>query len=160
MKDLIPDWKGIDHPDSLQQFLSSPAGVRGAAQDMMDKNFRDSGGIGIGQARLAIADPEQLIGKDGSVSHVGRIFAGQDPIRNTGNASYPSGIPGEGIGKIPEDFNIYQFLTNHSAKRGVVDPANPTRPDLRSIEVYPSTGILDDKTLKNMGFKKGGLATL
>ena len=160
MKDIIPDWKGIDHPDSLQQFLSSPAGVRGAAQDMMDKNFRDSGGIGIGQARLAIADPEQLIGKDGSVSHVGRIFAGQDPIRNTGNASYPSGIPGEGIGKIPEDFNIYQFLTNHSAKRGVVDPANPTRPDLRSIELYPSTGILDDKTLKNMGFKKGGLAHL
>jgi hypothetical protein len=156
MKNIIPDWKGIDHPESLDQFLSAPAGVRGAVQDMMDKNFRDAGGIGIGQARLAIADPEQHIGRDGSVSHVGRIFAGQDPIRNTGNASYPSGIPGEGLGKIPEDFNIYQFLTEKAANRNVLDPANPTRPDLRSIEVFPASGILTEKALMNMGFAEGG----
>jgi len=160
LKNIIPGWKGIDNPESMKQFLSAPAGVRGAVQDLMDKNFRDSGGIGIGQARLAIADPEQLVGRDGSVSHVGRIFADQDPIRNTGNASYPSGIPGEGLGKIPEDFNIYQLLSKQAEKRGVVDPANPTRPDLRSIEVFPSSGVLDEKTLMNMGFKNGGLVAL
>ena len=156
LKGIIPDWKGIDNPESMNQFLNAPAGVRGAVQDLMDKNFRDSGGIGIGQARLAIADPEQLVGRDGSVSHVGRIFADQDPIRNTGNASYPSGIPGEGLGKIPEDFNIYQLLSKQAEKRNVIDPANPTRPDLRSIEVFPSSGVLDEKTLMNMGFAAGG----
>jgi len=156
IKNIIPDWKGIDHPESLDQFLNSPAGIRGAVQEAMDKKFRDEGGIGIGQARLAIADPNQLIGKDGSVMNVGRIFADQDPIRNTGNFSYPSGIPGEGLGKIGGDFNIYQLLSKQAEKRGVVDPANPARPDLRSIEVYPASGILDDKTLKNMGFAEGG----
>ena len=160
IKDIIPDWKGIDHPDSMNQFLSLPAGIRGAVQNSMDKNFRDAGGIGIGEARLAIADPEQHIGKDGSISHVGRIFADQDVIRNSGNPSYPSAIPGEGLGKLPEDFNIYQLHTAQAEKRGVTDPANPTRPDLRSIEMFPSSGIITEKALMNMGYKEGGLAHL
>jgi hypothetical protein len=160
IKDIIPDWKGIDHPDSMNQFLSLPAGLRGAVQNSINKNFRNAGGIGIGEARLAIADPEQHIGKDGSISHVGRIFADQDVIRNSGNPSYPSAIPGEGLGKLPEDFNIYQLHTAQAEKRGVTDPSNPTRPDLRSIEMFPSSGIITEKALMNMGFKKGGLATL
>ena len=60
MKKFIPDWKGVDDPESLKQFASAPDKTRKAAKNMMDTMFRDHGGLGIGEARLAVGDPRQL----------------------------------------------------------------------------------------------------
>ena len=160
MKSIIPDWKGISDPSSVNQFLQSPSNVRKQVQNVLDKHMRDEGGIGLGQARLAITDPEQLVGSDGKILHIGQLHPDKPVLRNSGNFSYPSFAPGVGLGQISGDHNIYELLREKALQRGVIDTANPARVDLRALEMGPQAGILTEKTFRNMGYKKGGLAHL
>jgi len=160
MRSIIPDWKGINDPSSVDQFLKSPSNVRKQVQNILDKHMRDEGGIGLGQARLAITDPEQLVGSDGRILHIGQLHPDKPVLRNSGNFSYPSFAPGVGLGQISGNHNIYQLLREKALQRGLVDPANPARIDLRALEMGPQAGILTEKTLRNLGYKQGGLAQL
>ena len=92
-KKLIPDWKGVDNPESLVQFRESSDTVRKTLKNQMDVNLRDKGGLSIGEARLAVADPSQLNAPDGGMQNVGRIDSGSPIIRESGHASYPRGVP-------------------------------------------------------------------
>jgi hypothetical protein len=57
IKQFIPEWSGVSSPGSVQQFRDAPDQVRKALKNMMDVEFRDVGGLNIGQARLAVTDP-------------------------------------------------------------------------------------------------------
>ena len=152
-KQFIPDWKGIDDPASIDQFKKlSDKKRKSMKQQLLDKEFRNEGGLSIGEARLAIADPTQLMSRDASILNVGQVFPDRPMIMQSGHSSYPLGVPGQGLGVSKDKFNIFQLLQDYSKSRGIKDPTNPTRPDIRTLEMKPYGGILTADVLKSLGY--------
>ena len=150
---FIPDWKGIDDPASVDQFKKlSDKKRKSMKRQLLDKEFRNEGGLSIGEARLAIADPTQLMSKDASILNVGQVFPNQPMIMQSGHSSYPLGVPGQGLGVSKDKFNIFQLLKDYSKSRGIKDPTNPSRPDIRTLEMKPYGGILTADVLKSLGY--------
>lgn len=147
----IPDWAGVSDPASVDQFRAMPDAVRKIVKDKMDKKFRDEGGLNIGSARLAIADPAQLTAPQGGVMNVGEIFAGS-PILKSTHPAYPGGVPGKGIGTLSDDVNIFELLPQYAQFRGVTNPRMPSDTDMRSISMHPYAGIIDNALLKRLGY--------
>lgn len=147
----IPDWAGVSDPASVDQFRAMPDKVRKIVKDKMDKNFRNEGGLNIGSARLAIADPAQLTAPQGGVMNVGEIFAGS-PILKSTHPAYPGGVPGKGIGTLSDDVNIFELLPQYAQSRGVTNPRMPSDTDMRSISMHPYAGIIDNALLKRLGY--------
>jgi hypothetical protein len=187
IKQFIPDWKGVDSPDSIEQFRGMPDATRKAVKAMMDRDFRNEGGLGIGEARLAIADPNQLSSPEGYLMNVGRIFADKPLIEYSGHASYPRGIPGEGIGRLKEERSLFELypktfpeekgekvirpllldpttalgtygdLPDAVTARNIPDPRQPRQSDTRALQMKPYYGILTEEILRKMGFAEGGM---
>ena len=152
IRSFLPDWAGVDSPESLSQFASAPSAQRKAIQDMMDKNFRESGGLGIGEARLSVADPRQVAAPEGGLMNVGVIHADKPVVKHSGHESYPFGIPGEGLGTLDRDLQVYQMLPHAAEQRGMVDVMSPSQSDLRALQMKPYAGLIDDKLLKALGY--------
>jgi hypothetical protein len=187
IKEFIPNWKGIDSPKSIDQFRSAPDATRKAIHAMMDKEFRNEGGLGIGEARLSIADPEQLNAPVGYLMNVGKIFADQPLLQQSGHASYPRGVPGEGIGRIGDERSLFELypktfpeegkekvirpllldpatalteynnLPNVVESRNIADPKTPSFNDTRALQMKPYYGILTEEILRKMGYAHGGI---
>lgn len=183
IKEFIPDWKGVDDPKSVDQFRSTPDAKRKAIHKMMDRDFRDEGGLSIGEARLSIADPQQLNAPEGYLMNVGRIFSDQPIIQQSGHPSYPKGVPGEGIGRLADDRSLfelnpkvfprernirsllvdpntaqgaYENLPDVVTARGIADPRTPSFNDTRALQMKPYYGILTEEILRGMGYAEGG----
>jgi hypothetical protein len=152
MKTFIPSWKGISSPESISQFRNASDKTRKAIKNMLDVNFRDSGGLGIGEARLSVADPKQLLAPDTGIMNVGEIFAGNPVISESGHFSYPKAIPGRGLGRLKEKRSIYELLPAAAKARGIQDPTMPSQTDIRALQMKPYAGIIDDKLLKLLGY--------
>lgn len=152
IKKMIPEWAGVNDPKSVEQFRSAPDTVRKALKNMMDTEFRDAGGLSIGQARLAVADPKQLKGAEGGLMNVGEIFADQPLITQSGHASYPYGVPGQGLGRLAEDVNVFQLMPNVVQARGIPDPMSPRQTDLRALQMKPYAGVITEGLLKQLGY--------
>ena len=148
----ISDWKGLDDPSSIDQFRSLSDKKRKSMKKQMDKYFRNEGGLSIGEARLAMADKNQLTSKDAEIMNIGQIYADQSIIPVSGHRAYPSAIPGRGIGVTDKNLNIFQLLEEHSKNRGLLDPRNPTRDDRRTLEMKPYGGVLTSDLLKKLGY--------
>lgn len=151
IKKFIPDWLGVSDPDSIAQFRLTPDKQRKAIKAMMDKQFRDEGGLNIGSARLAVSDPAQLAAQEGGVMNVGEIFAGS-PILKSTHPAYPGGVPGKGIGTLAEDLNIFELLPQVVQGRGIPDPRNPRASDLRAMQMKPYAGVINSELLKSLGY--------
>jgi hypothetical protein len=151
IKKFIPDWSGVSDPASVEQFRAAPDSKRKAIKKMMDVNFRDQGGLNIGSARLAISDPAQLAAQEGGVQNVGEIFAGNPLLRST-HPAYPGGVPGQGLGTLAEDHNIFELLPEVVKARNIADPRNPSAADLRSMQMHPYAGVISNKLLKQLGY--------
>lgn len=150
---FISDWKGLDDPASLDQFRSlSDTKRKLMKQQLLDKEFRNEGGLSLGEARLAIADPNQLTAKDASIMNIGQVFADQPIIPISGHRAYPKGVAGQGLGVTDRDLNVFQLLQQHSKNRGIIDPTNPPRTDIRTLEMKPYGGLLTDELLKQLGY--------
>lgn len=148
----IADWKGLDDPSSIDQFRSLSDKKRKSMKKQMDKYFRNEGGLSIGEARLAMADKNQLTSKDAGIMNIGEIYANQPIIPVSGHRAYPSAVPGRGLGVADKDLNIFQLLEQHSKNRGLLDPTNPTRDDKRTLEMKPYGGVLTGDLLKKLGY--------
>lgn len=151
IKKFIPDWVGVSDPASVDQFRAAPDKKRKAIKAMMDRDFRDEGGINIGGARLAVSDPMQLAAQEGGLQNVGEIFAGSPLIKST-HPAYPGGVPGRGIGTLAEDINVFQLLPDVVKARGIPDPLNPRPSDLRAMQMHPYAGIITDELLRGLGY--------
>jgi hypothetical protein len=152
IKQYIPDWSGVSNPASVEQFRSAPDKVRKKLKKMMDVNFRDEGGLSIGQGRLAVADPSQLVGRDAGVMNVGEIYAGQPMVMQSGHPSYPRGVPGQGLGTLAEDRNIFELMPEVARARGIVDPTSPSQRDIRALQMKPYAGVITNELLKRLGY--------
>ena len=152
IKALIPDWKGVSDPSSVDQFRGARDTVRKKIkQQVLDKNFRNQGGLGIGETRLAVGDPNQYNATDGGLMNIGEIFADQPSIMQSGHPAYPLGVPGQGLGQAKEDVRVFQLLQNAAQARQIADPRNPSRPDLRSLEMKPYGGVITEGLLRQIG---------
>jgi hypothetical protein len=151
IKKFIPTWSGVSDPASVQQFRAAPDKKRKAIKAMMDRDFRNEGGLNIGSARLAVSDPMQLAAQEGGLQNVGEIFAGSPLIQST-HPAYPGGVPGRGIGTLAEDINVFQLLPDVVKARGIPDPMNPRPRDLRAMQMHPYAGIITDELLKGLGY--------
>jgi hypothetical protein len=151
IKKFIPDWLGVSDPASIKQFRDMPDLQRKAIKNMMDTQFRNEGGLNIGGARLAISDPAQIAAQEGGVQNVGEIFAGNALQRST-HPAYPSGVPGQGIGTLAEDHNIFELLPDVVKARKIADPRNPSPADLRSMQMHPYAGVISNALLKRLGY--------
>ena len=152
IKEFLPDWAGVSDPASVQQFRDAPDKTRKAIKQMMDVDFRNQGGLNIGGARLAVSDPAQLAAQEGGVMNVGEIFAGQPMIMQSGHPSYPRGVPGQGLGTLAEDRNIFELLPEVAKARGIPDVTNPRATDLRALQMKPYSGVITNELLKRLGY--------
>jgi hypothetical protein len=156
IKKFIPDWSGIDDPESMQQFMTASAKARKSIQNAIDRDLRGSGALSIGETRLAIADPNQLTAPEGGLMHVGRISADKPVIEASGNVTYPKGVPGEGMGQLDREHFVTEFLPEFVKERRIADPRSPGQTDIRALQMKPYSGIIDDKLLKSLGYAEGG----
>jgi hypothetical protein len=151
-KDYIPDWKGIDSPISYEQLRQAPTSVRKILLTQMDKNFRNEGGLSLGEARLAVSDPRQLMAQESGIQNIGEIFADKPMIMQSGHASYPKAIPGQGLGTIKEKHSIFELLPNLVKERGIQNPAAPSQTDIRALQMKPYSGTITEKLLRSLGY--------
>lgn len=152
IKKIADDWKGIDSPESIAQYQSLSDAKRKQIKQTLDVNFRELGGLGIGQARLAVTDPKQFGGSDAQIMNIGRVFADRPIIEASGHASYPKGVPGEGIGRVDRDINIFELLPKVVQERGIPSATSPRQTDIRALQMKPYAGILDEETLRRLGY--------
>lgn len=153
IKDLIPDWKGLSNPKSMTQYSYAPDKVRKKIQLELDKQFRDVGGLGRGEARLAVADSKQLTSQEGGIQNIGEIFTGKEALyKPTEHKSYPYVVQGRGIGELKENKNIFELLPEVQKARNIIDPSNPTQQDIRALQMKPYSGTLTADLLKRLGF--------
>jgi hypothetical protein len=152
IKKMIPDWPGVSDPKSVEQFRNASDSTRKAVKQMMDRDFRDANGLNIGGARLAVSDPAQLAAQEGGVMNVGEIFSGRPMVMQSGHPSYPRGVPGQGLGTLAEDRNIFELLPEVAKARGIPDPTNPRATDLRALQMKPYAGVITNELLKRLGY--------
>jgi hypothetical protein len=152
IKQFIPSWNGLGAEGSVDQFRNAPDKARKALKNALDKNFRESGGLSIGEARLAVADPKQLIAPDAGIMNVGEIFAGKPMIQQSGHPSYPRGVPGQGLGRLEQQHNIFELLPQVTQARGVPNPAAPRQTDIRALQMKPYAGVITADLLKKLGY--------
>ena len=157
MKAFIPDWAGVDSDKSIDQFRAASDTTRKNIKNMLDVDFRNEGGVNIGQARLATTDPRQANAPDSQIMNVGRIFADKPIVQDSGHVWYPRGVPGEGLGVIDQPRSIFELLPDYAKERGIPDPSNPRQTDIRSMQMKPYGGIITDKLLKSLGMRDGGM---
>jgi hypothetical protein len=153
----IKGWKGVDDPSSVEAWRKTPDSVRKELMDMMDKRFRNKGGLAIGEARLAVSDPLQVGARDAGIQNVGEVFGGGDIIVKSGHPSYPYGVPGQGLGRLDDQpMSIFDLLPD--ARLGkeqrrvgdTVDPLNPSARDIRALQMKPYKGRIDEGTLRRL----------
>ena len=157
---FIPNWKGVDDPDSIQQWYDAPDSLRKELHNMMDKNFRDKGGLSLGETRLVLADALQMNAPDAGLQNVGRVHPDRPVFDDSGQPSYAKGIPGEGEGVLEEEIIAPQILDAFVDERNAIvnkkgerrkipmDRRNPTTQDVRSLQMKPFGGILKDTNLR------------
>jgi hypothetical protein len=152
LKKFIPGWKGVDNPESFAQYRQMPDKIRKNIKAMMDVNFRDRGGLTIGEARVAISDPKQFNRRESGVQNVGRIFSDQE-LTASGNVTFPIAIPGEGLGTISEDVSIFELLPDlrlGAKQERVVDPLRPTASNNRAMQMGPKSGIITPEIIQRL----------
>jgi hypothetical protein len=152
IKQFIPDWKGLGSDQSIDQFRNASDKVRKALKNALDTNFRNTGGLSIGEARLAVADPKQLIAPDAGIMNVGEIFTSRPMIQQSGHPSYPRGVPGQGLGRLEKQHNIFELLPQVAQARGLQNPTAPRQTDIRALQMKPYAGVITADLLKSLGY--------
>lgn len=160
VRDVLPEFRDVDDPASLAVFRGATGRQRGQLNRLLDR-MRGEDGMGIGEARLAMSDTEQLGVPLTSLRNVGVIDA-RGALGLSGHPSYNTSIPGEGVGRLREPIGALELLPELS--RGMNDPfAFPVgvvkgRPSpLRALQMRPYGGIITDNALRAMESRQRAL---
>lgn len=151
IRDIMPDFRDVDDPASLAVFQGATGRQRGALNRLLDQ-MRDEGGMGIGSARLAMSDTEQLGAPLTSLRNVGLIDT-RGALGPSAHPSYNTAVPGTGLGRLRESIGVLEVLPELA--RGLNDPfafpvgVVPGRSSpLRSLQMKPRGGILTEDILR------------
>lgn len=149
----IKDWKGVDDPRSVDAFRNAPDSLRKELMNMIDVNFRNKGGLSIGQARLAVTEPGQANALDARIQNIGEIFTDKDIITESGHPSYPAGVPGQGLGRTDQEVSIFELLPDArygEKQKAVKDPQRPTAREIRALTMKPYAGRITEDILRGL----------
>lgn len=158
---VLPDFRDVEDPDSLSVFRGATGAQRGELNALLDQ-MRGEGGMGLGEARLAMSDPAQLGAPLTSLRNVGSIDA-RGAVGQSGHPSYNTAIPGEGLGRLREDVGALELLPE--MMQGLDDPFGfpvgvvPGRPSpLRALQMKPRGGIITEDMLRAIERRQRALA--
>ena len=112
----IPDFVGVEDPYSLVQFGQLNDQGRKSLKRMMDKEFRNLGGISLPQARLAVSDQTQLLPNVGGFKNVGLMDLEGGILSGQGNPTYPDAISGSYLGTLDTDVTAMDLNPNRLAR--------------------------------------------
>jgi len=147
IKQIIPDWKGVNDPASIDQIYNVSGDKRKQIQQLMDVGYKDKGGMSRGEARLAVSDMTQLQGRQGRLINVGEIGEG-DIIVDSGHPTYSAALRGQGLGALDRDIVATEILPAMVETRRIADPANPSAQDIRALQMKGYYGIIDEDLLR------------
>jgi hypothetical protein len=155
IRGVLPDFKALDDPASVELFREATGKRRAALNRLLDQ-YRDEGGMGIGAARLAMTDLEQIGLPLTSLRNVGRISS-RSELEPSTHPSYRTSIPGEGVGRLRENVGALELLPAIMADAGLSDPfgfpvgvVEGVKSPLRSLQMKPKGGVITDRVLRAM----------
>ena len=93
VKDQLPNWKGVDDAASMQDYYNMPTESRLQLQNKLNA-LKNDGGLSLGNARLAIANPEYINVPDQTLPSAALIDTSK-PFAANKNVDYPYGVYGE-----------------------------------------------------------------
>jgi len=149
LKKLIPGFKSVDDPMSIEMFRSLPRVQRDRVVSTMDKGFREKGGLSISQARMAVSAPNQINAPQFGLQNIGEIDPKGTIERSTHN-TYPYTIPGQGLGVMKEEIEIFDMIPEYLKAKNY-DRTQPEEGLRRSLEMNPVSGIISADLLKRLG---------
>ena len=120
MKAIDKSWPGVDDPMADSFFENMKPAKRKAAQNMMDKEFRDKGGLSLSQARAAVSDASQLNAPDLSMMNLMEYDPSLGRLPST-NPSYDDSLRGGYLGTVQGGFNATDAVPGYKATRGYDD---------------------------------------
>jgi len=152
----VPEFLGLENPLAGEQMKDLTGNQRKAILNIMDTKGRDSGGLSLSQARLAVSDQLQLNAMDAGLQNVGSVNTQRGILDISGHPTYGAGLPGEGIGRLQEDIGVYELLpelarfraANAKTSTALQNPLMPSATDKRALQMKPYTGILTEDTLR------------
>ena len=120
IKEFYPAWKGIDNPESIDQIREMTGDPRKSLLQVMDRDLRNEGGLGIGQARLAVSDRAQYNAPDFNLQNVGVANPyGDSRFEVSGHRTYGQGLAGRPEGILREqDINVFELMPDLVSARG------------------------------------------
>lgn len=150
---ILPDFKALDDPASFELFREAGGKNRAALNRLLDLR-REETGLGMGGARLATTDLDQMDAPLTSLRNVGKVSSSSSLSPST-HPSYRTSIPGEGIGRLKEPVGALQLLPDLMERAGLDDPfgfpagvvpgvASP----LRALQMGPKGGVITDRILR------------
>ena len=152
IKEFYPAWKGIDNPESIDQIREMTGDPRKSLLQVMDRDLRNEGGLGIGQARLAVSDRAQYNAPDFNLQNVGIANPyGDSRFEVSGHRTYGQGLAGRPEGILREqDINVFELMPDLVSARGFDSVDSLLRAD-------PATLAKEQYTLRRG--TRGGVVT-
>jgi hypothetical protein len=158
---VLPDFRDVEDPASLSVFRAAAGAQRGDLNRLLDQR-RDAGGMGIGEARLAMSDLEQIGVPLTSLRNVGVIDA-RGALGLSTHPSYNTAVPGAGLGRLRESIGALELLPE--LRQGLDDPFGfpvgvaPGRSSpLRSLQMKPKGGVITEGLLRAIEQRQRALA--
>jgi hypothetical protein len=150
IRQAIPEFKGIEDIQSIRQLSSASGDQRKAFLGIMDKEFRGKGGLNIGQARLAVSEPQQYQAPDLGLQNVGTIFRGQPRVTPSGHGTYAAAMPGGGLGVLKEKgISAFELLPELVRERGI-NIARPESTEMYTIRRGVRSGVMTEDILRQI----------
>jgi hypothetical protein len=156
-KDVAKTFKGVDDEGVVAWFEGLKPSNRKAIQNMMDKDFRDDGGLTLGEARVAVSDASQLNAPDLSAMNIMEYDPYKGRMPST-NPSYDDSLIGFYKGSLQHGFNVSDLVPEYKALRGY-DDITKLSPAMAAQEAYSlrqiaPTGKFTDEIIEQM-IKRG-----
>ena len=151
-------------PKSLSQYGALPDKKRKLLKNLMDKKYRDKGGISITQARLAVSDQSQLNAPVSGFQNVGLFDMDRGNVPGGGNATYPSSVGGDYLGTLDTDITAMDLnperLVRAVNKKGEfttgpqgIDLLSTRDAPRRAMEVGTWGGVITEELIRDLASK-------
>lgn len=153
VRGVVPEFKSVGDPSSMEAFREASGSQRAALNRLLDQQ-RDAGGLGMGAARLATTDLEQIGVPLTSLRNVGVI----DPSARLAPSTHPSyrtSVPGEGVGRLQEPIGALELLPDIMAEAKLDDPfgfpvgvVKGVKSPMRALQMGPKGGVITEGMLR------------
>ena len=157
MSEINPTWPGLQSDKAVEAFQAMPDTHRKAIKSAMDVQFRNRGGLNIGEARMSIADPRQTNARDAGIMNVGELHGSKPVIIDGTHPDYSDNMPGVGLGTLEDQpMTIFDLIPdarigeNQRRVGDAVDPLNPADADIRAMQMGPKRGTITPEILKKL----------